>query len=182
MLIAVLFGVACLLLANPREFPFLVAPGGGVVLLGVLIRIWGTGHLKKNKVLATGGPYAHVRHPLYVGTFLIMFGFGMLSGSQAVLLGLLPIALVVFFVYYAPKKERVESDRLRRKFGEEFEKYRAAVWGYFPRIRPYAGRQGRFAWAGVKENREYLITFAVGVGVAVILVRYFFPDLFPALW
>jgi protein-S-isoprenylcysteine O-methyltransferase Ste14 len=173
MIIAAAFAVAVLVLADPRERPSLVAPGVALAALGCLIRIWGTGHLRKNKILATGGPYAFVRHPLYVGTFLIVVGLGLMAGSVYVLYGLLPAALLIYFIYYAPKKERIESDRLERRFGDEFVRYRKAVRSYFPRLTPYPGRQGSFSFEGVMINREYLITIAVAFGVAVILVKFF---------
>lgn len=172
MIVATAFGVALLVLATPWRRPGLLLPGGILIFLGVLVRLWGTGHLRKNKRLATGGPYAFVRHPLYIGTFLIMLGLAFLAGSDWVLFGLLPAALLVFLIYYAPKKERVESARLERIFGDEFVRYRKAVKSYFPRLTPYPERQTRFAFEGVMINREYLITLAVAFAVAVLLVRY----------
>jgi protein-S-isoprenylcysteine O-methyltransferase Ste14 len=180
MLVAAAFAAALIIFADPRQFPYLMIPGLVCIALGQFVRLWGTGHLHKNKVLATGGPYAHVRHPLYVGTFLIILGLAMLSGSRVVLFGLLPIGVLVFLFYYAPKKERVESNRLHRAFGEKFDRYKEAVPGFFPRPTPYPGREGRFSFDGVKENREYLITIALVFGVGLILLKYFlFPDLTP---
>jgi protein-S-isoprenylcysteine O-methyltransferase Ste14 len=173
MLIAAAFAVALLVLAKPHERPYLLAPGAILAGLGCLIRIWGTGHLRKNKVLACGGPYAFVRHPLYVGTFFILVGLGLMGGNDWVLLGLLLPAVLIYLFYYAPKKERVESARLEKNFGEEFVAYRKAVKSYFPRLTPYPDRKGRFSWEGVRMNREYLITIAVVFGAAVILVKYF---------
>lgn len=172
MVVAAAFAVAVLLLAKPWRRPYLLVPGGVLLFFGCVIRIWGTGHLRKNKILASGGPYAYVRHPLYVGTLLIMAGFALMAGSDIVLFVLFPAALLVFLVYYAPKKERIESGRLERRFGEEFTKYRKAVHGFIPRLTPYPGRQGRFHFEGVLLNREYLITLSVACGVAVILTRY----------
>jgi len=170
--------VVCLqsgLVAVPRQSLLAGGTGGEqfyVAALGCLLRIWGTGHLRKNKVLATGGPYAHVRHPLYVGTFLVLVGLGLMAGSDYVLFGLLPAAVLIYLAYYAPKKERVESKRLEKNFGEEFVRYRKAVRGYFPRLTPYPDRKGRFSLEGVMLNREYLITLSVAFGVAVILAKY----------
>ena len=173
MLIAAAFAAALLVLATPDQRPYLVVPGAILAAIGSLIRIWGTGHLRKNKVLATGGPYAFVRHPLYVGTFFILVGLGLMGGSDWVLFGLLPAAVLVYLVYYAPKKERVESDRLERKFGDEFVRYRKVVMSYFPRLTPYPDHQGRFTWEGVVLNREYLTTLAVVFGAGVIVAKYF---------
>ncbi len=172
MAVAAAFAAAVLVFARPWDRPLLIVPGAVLAALGCALRIWGTGHLAKNKVLATGGPYAFVRHPLYLGTLLVVVGLGLAAGGPVVLYGLLPAALVVYFLYYAPKKEKVESDRLRRRFGEEFDRYRAAVRGYVPRLTPYPGRRGRWSLAGVRANREYLIALSVALGLAVILLRY----------
>jgi len=53
--------------------------------LGMTIRLWASGFIVKDKQLATSGPYAFVRHPLYVGNLLIGLGFGLASGSVAAL-------------------------------------------------------------------------------------------------
>ncbi|MEN8149898.1 MAG: isoprenylcysteine carboxylmethyltransferase family protein [Planctomycetota bacterium] len=172
MVVATLFGGALLVLAQPHVRPYLLIPGIALAALGCLIRIWGCGHLRKNKFLATGGPYAFVRHPLYVGTFFVLVGLGIMGGSDWVMI-LLAVAILVYVTFYAPRKERKESGRLERRFGDEFVKYRKAVKSYFPRLTPYPERQGTFAWEGVMINREYLITFAVAFGVAVILAKYF---------
>ncbi|MHC4469409.1 MAG: methyltransferase family protein [Planctomycetota bacterium] len=173
MLVAALFAAALLYLAEPVRPAFLGA-GTAVASLGLLIRIWGVGHLHKNKELATGGPYAFVRHPLYVGTFCVMVGLGLMAETPWVLYGLLPVGVVVFLVYYAPKKERVESARLAKRFGEDFERYRSAVRGYIPRVTPYPHRQGRWQLDGIFENREYLITVSVLFGFAVIYAKYLY--------
>ena len=64
-------GVLCL--ARPVWPAFLV--GCGFAAAGIAFRIWGCGHLRKNQQLTTSGPYAHVQHPLYLGTFLVSLGW-----------------------------------------------------------------------------------------------------------
>ena len=61
--------VAALLLARyePRFLPISLA----LVGLGEVIRIWAAGHLRKEQVMTTGGPYRSIRNPLYLGSFLI---------------------------------------------------------------------------------------------------------------
>src|SRR5580698_9130912 len=49
--------------------------GIGYILAGLLIRLWSNGYAIKNDKLTTSGPYAFVRNPLYLGTFLIAIGF-----------------------------------------------------------------------------------------------------------
>ena len=56
---------------DARSFGF-AAP---LWIAGALLRGWGAGHLVKNDALTTTGPYAYLRHPLYLGTILIGTGF-----------------------------------------------------------------------------------------------------------
>ena len=76
----------------------------------------------KNQAVIKSGPYAHVKNPLYLGTFLIMVGCIVAATnphneSRYLLLVALPCFLGVFFVYYLPYKFAREGDRLRRRFG-----------------------------------------------------------------
>src|SRR5262249_6494784 len=48
---------------------------GMIVEVGCLIRAWAAGYLLKGKRVAVGGPYAFVRNPLYIGSFIIGIGF-----------------------------------------------------------------------------------------------------------
>src|SRR5208282_4816425 len=52
-----------------------IRAGIGYVIAGLLIRLWSNGYAIKNDKLTTSGPYAFVRNPLYLGTFLIAIGF-----------------------------------------------------------------------------------------------------------
>jgi len=60
--------------------------GALVALVGLLIRGWASGHIMKNQRLATTGPYAFTRNPLYFGSFLIAVGFAIAAHWSLVLL------------------------------------------------------------------------------------------------
>ncbi|SVE42317.1 uncharacterized protein METZ01_LOCUS495171, partial [marine metagenome] len=51
-----------------------------IALLGVAVRIYASGYIIKNKELASTGPYAIVRHPLYTGNILLLIGMCLTSG------------------------------------------------------------------------------------------------------
>src|SRR5579872_4844510 len=53
-----------------------------VAMAGILLRAWAAGHLRKNQRLATGGPYAHTRNPLYIGTLIV--AAGLVAASRSV--------------------------------------------------------------------------------------------------
>lgn len=103
-----------------------------LILAGTALRTWGAGHLIKNDALTTTGPYAHLRHPLYLGTLLIATGFAAVIGGVASLL-VLAFVWPWFALHYFPRKDRVEGARLAALYGEGFERYRAAVPALWPR-------------------------------------------------
>lgn len=133
--------VAMLLLVS-RPVPATYAAGCALAALGIFFRVWGCGHLRKNVQLITSGPYARVKHPLYLGTFLVACGAILAAGSPRfpslvvwVVLG--PVFLGVFFGYYLPKKRRVEGDRLIEYFGEEAREYVRTVPDFVPSLTRY---------------------------------------------
>ena len=97
-----LCGAAFIFFARPTPRALLI--GASVSLLGLAVRAWAAGHIRKNAQLATSGPYAFTRNPLYLGSFLLGLGFTIASGR--VVLGLLFAAL--FLGIYLPVM-RVEA-------------------------------------------------------------------------
>jgi protein-S-isoprenylcysteine O-methyltransferase Ste14 len=65
------FLCAALFFVFSRPRPLTLAIGGAVALPGLALRAWATGHLRKNDALATTGPYAYTRNPLYLGSFVM---------------------------------------------------------------------------------------------------------------
>jgi len=175
--VAALLAGPVLLLAAQPVLPFFVA-GAVVAALGEALRVWATGHLRKNQDVITTGPYAHVRNPLYVGTFLVITGLIIAAASLEprglVLLGVaLPLFWIVFFGYYLPYKCRVETARLERRFDDRAKHYNASVPSFVPRWRPYPGPKARWNVSLVFENSELGTFFAVVAGVAVLAVKLF---------
>src|SRR6202140_458964 len=98
------------------------------IVAGLLIRALASGYVRKNEALATSGPYAYTRNPLYLGSLLMGVGFAVAARSWWV-----GIALVVmFFAIYLPVIHDEES-YLRTKF-PEFEEYARRVPRMFPRL------------------------------------------------
>lgn len=132
-------GFACaalfLLLARPTLKGLLL--GGAVALVGLGVRAWSAGHIRKNAALAVSGPYAHTRNPLYFGSFVLGLGFT-LAASNAFGLFLLLGGLfaLLFFGIYLPVM-RVEARTLEELFGDEYRAYAAAVPLLLPRFSPY---------------------------------------------
>ncbi len=128
--------------------------GTGFVTLGILIRLWASGHVKKDKSLATTGPYGYVRHPLYVGNHLITLGFCLASGlwwSFA--------AWAVIGLFFYPGTIAHEDEVLHRLFGKTWEDWRARARALIPRLTPYSpGEHGEWSLRQSQHNGEPLIT------------------------
>jgi len=107
-----------------------------LVAAGQSLRLWATGYLLKTDELTTAGPYAYLRHPLYVGSLLMGLWLCAGGGSSGRERGDSP-GLVFYFGYYLRYKERVESERLEAIYGDAFRTYRAAVPAIF-----HASRRG----------------------------------------
>ncbi len=99
----------------------------------MFVRAWASGHISKNERLATSGPYAHTRNPLYFGSFLIAAGFAV-AAHWALLL----VVLAFFVLIYAPTMER-ERANISGRFPEDYEVYAANVPAFVPRPTPWRG-------------------------------------------
>ena len=147
-------GFACaavfIWLARPTRLTLIA--GATVSLFGLALRAWSAGHIRKNDALATSGPYAHTRNPLYLGSFVLGLGFTIASARWP--LALLFVAL--FLGIYFPVM-RVEAKTLGGLFGEDYERYAAGVPLFLPRLTPYAGRNAgnRFDAGLYLRYREY---------------------------
>lgn len=81
--------------------------------------------------LVVGGLYRHVRNPMYVAVAGAVLGQALLFWQLSLLVyGLLLLAVFVAFV------RGYEEPTLRRQFGPDYDAYRAAVPGWWPRARP----------------------------------------------
>ena len=107
-----------------------LAAGTILIVPGLLVRGLASGHVRKNEQLATSGPYAYTRNPLYLGSLLIGMGFALAARSWRVGIAL----LVMLFAIYVPVI-RDEEAFLRGKF-PEFEEYARQVPRMLPRITP----------------------------------------------
>lgn len=158
--------VALVVIADPTRLSFTV----GLILagLGETIRVWAAGYLRKNEILVTGGPYGHVKNPLYIGTMFITAGSCIMANNVY----FLAVAFFGFLLYYIPHKRRVEHHRLETLFGESFVVYDSQVDDYMPKLRPYGAREGEWRLKYLIENGEQGIMGMVAAGVLVIGLRF----------
>jgi len=158
-----------ILFARPR--PITLAAGAPISFVGLLLRAWGSGHLRKNDALATSGPYAHTRNPLYLGSFIMGFGFTVASGRWW--LGLLFVAL--FLGIYLPVM-RVESATLGQLFGKSFQEYAGAVPVFLPRVTPYrSGPAGTgFDKSLYLRYREYQAALGLVIAWGLLIFKAYY--------
>jgi len=125
-----------------------LAFGLPVSLIGLGLRAWAAGHLAKNQALATSGPYAYTRNPLYLGTLLVAAGLAV--AARSVGLGLLFAA--VFVLIYLPVVQ-LEEQHLASLF-PEYAAYAARVRALWPRV-PAQPSPHAFQWSLYFKNAEY---------------------------
>jgi len=165
----IIFGLLVLILAPPRGSWW----GLAAVALGQGLRLWAAGWLRKDSVLTTGGPFAYVRNPLYLGTLLSAGGLLVIVGDWRWAAGF----AAAFALLYA-LTIREEEAYLSQVHGAAYLEYRkqvprllpspgAARAGPWPRIR----EQGRFDWGLLRHNKEHLNLLAVIILLALLWLR-----------
>ena len=112
--------------------PNLLWWGAGVSAAGLSLRAWAAGSIRKDRELATTGPYAHTRNPLYLGSFMLGAGV-MIAGGRWVFGAAF---LVLFFLVYRATVLR-EATELEARFGERYRAYATQVPTVLPRITRY---------------------------------------------
>jgi protein-S-isoprenylcysteine O-methyltransferase Ste14 len=139
-----------LLFARPAPAP--LAWGGLLAAIGLGLRAWSAGTIRKREALTTSGPYAFVRNPLYIGSFLIGTGLSLGGGHWPWV-----VLFVGFFIaVYAPTIA-AEEEHLTQVFGHGYVEYAAKVPAFLPRLTPYraGGSTPGFAWGTYARYREW---------------------------
>ncbi len=131
-----------------------------VSLLGLAVRVGTIAYTPSNTsgrntkeqvadLLNTTGIYSVIRHPLYLGNYLIVLG-----AAMAPCVWWLPLIFsLAFWIYY----ERImfaEEAFLRRKFGDEFVRWARVTPAFFPRMSGWKKAALPFCWRNALK-REY---------------------------
>lgn len=156
-----------LLLAKPTVL--LLVVGFGLSLLGLAMRAWAGGTLRKDLVLTTTGPYAYSRNPLYIGTLFI--GLGLCVAGA---LPYFALAMVLFFGLFYGHTMKREARELEQKFGDLYRDYAAHVPLLRPRLtgyRPEAPQSEPFRWSRYRINREWEAAIGIVFLYGLLVVR-----------
>jgi protein-S-isoprenylcysteine O-methyltransferase Ste14 len=132
--IGLLLVAVCAYLARPGST--LVIIGLAMAAFGQIFRIYAAGFIHKNKRLASTGPYALVRHPLYLGNFLILIGFALAANNLYVWIG-----VALFFMIWYPAAIAYEDSKLESIFEDEWRAWSKDIRAIIP---------GKFKWADLK--------------------------------
>ena len=166
------FIFAIVFIAFARPSVVTLAVGTGVAVIGLLIRAWASGHIRKARELAISGPYAYTRNPLYVGSFLMGVGFTVAGGVWW-------LALLFSGLYigiYLPVM-RVEMDDIRTIFGSEFDEYSRNVPMLIPRATAWKRTGTKFDFQLYLQYREYRAALGVFLAIGVLAAKaYFLPQ------
>lgn len=158
-----------------REYPFFswkdIDPPIGLfwVIIGSLLRSWAAGVIRKRSVLATEGPYTVVRHPLYLGSFLVALGLAQIMDDMHAILAVL-VLLPLIYTYTI----RDEEHQLADIFGVTWNNYSRSTGALFPRL-PLRFTRGDWSWEQWWRNREWRILLRI-IAIAALIAWWGAPE------
>ena len=166
------FLIVPLLFIAAKPTPRSLASGLLISLIGLAIRAWASGYLKKNQELTVTGPYAYTRNPLYFGTFILALGVALSTNAW----WFVAVFVVLYLLIYVPVMQ-AEAETLNKLFPAEYASYRLRVPMFLPRLAAYKIEQGgrRFTAVQYLKHREYraalgvLIIYALLAGKMLLL-------------
>ncbi|MEW6260254.1 MAG: isoprenylcysteine carboxylmethyltransferase family protein [Thermodesulfobacteriota bacterium] len=112
--------------------------------------------------LNTVGMYSVVRHPLYLGNFIIWFGLSAFFHLWWFSL----IVMLIFWLYY----ERImfaEEEYLREKFGDNYSQWAEKTPAFIPDMRKWSSSDTAFSFRKAIKN-EYKSIFAIIVAFLIL--------------
>lgn len=135
-----------------------------LIVFGLGMRSWAAGTLHKKTALTTSGPYGLVRHPLYIGSFLMMVGFcELIDDTENIWIVFGPI--LALYIYRALHEEKA----LAGMYANQWADYVRRVPRFFPRRWPkvFFATWNLNQWV---KNREYQAVSAAIVGLIALQI------------
>jgi protein-S-isoprenylcysteine O-methyltransferase Ste14 len=161
--------------------PFLlsIVSGFPVLLIGEFIRFWGVSFAGSetrttngvgSSRLVTGGPFAYIRNPLYVGNMLIYLGVGIMSWAG---FPLFPLLTLLYFVFQYAMIVSLEEEHLEQTYGAEYQNYKKDVPKFFPSFKKTDRKTGPGTIAnwktGIKSESRTLQSIAIVVAIIFVV-------------
>lgn len=148
-----------------RDGDMIGRSGALLVVLGLAVRSWAAGVLFKGKTLATRGPFSMCRHPLYLGSFLMVIGFCLIFGNW---LHLAVVVGVLTFIYRITIMN--EERKLRDFYHAAWTDYERATPRFLPTRANYRPAPWRLSlWL---RNREYKAMLSALAGLAMLEILH----------
>ena len=85
--------------------------------------------MRPDHELVRAGPYARLRHPIYLGLLLYMLALAVAAGHWLQL-----VAAVPLYLWGTAIRTKIEDRLLSETFGDSFDAYRRSTPALFPRI------------------------------------------------
>lgn len=142
-----------------------LAAGGAVVAIGVALRAYASGYLRKASELTTNGPYAYTRNPLYLGSLIIAAGLALAARSLWIAIAL----AATFIAIYLPVMDFEERFLSSRFPG--FHEYAREVPRLLPRFSSAGGAHGEFSLDLYLKHREYNAALGAAAILAALVVK-----------
>ncbi len=146
--------------------------GSIIVIMGETGRTWALGYIDKDAELATDGPYAFTRNPLYVFNSLMFIGFCVMGNNLIASLA----AFVVFLWVYLVVID-IEASRMVDLFGEAYATWSKDVPLFFPRLTPWKDRVRKaYSFSLMLGHKEPKHWFGTVVGLSIFYGIFFFQN------
>jgi protein-S-isoprenylcysteine O-methyltransferase Ste14 len=127
---------------------------------GLVIRAYTVGHTPRftsgrntdeqvAETLNSTGLYSILRHPLYLGNFLMWLGVGMLTGHIWFI-----VAFILFYWLYYERIMYAEEQFLTRKFGQNYTDWAEGVPSFIPSFKNFKKPSLRFSWKKVMKKEK----------------------------
>jgi len=138
------------------------------MMLGTFFRAWASGFINKNTELATGGPYALTRNPLYFGNFILGLGIAIAANHLVCY-----IIVALYYIIFFPALMVMERNRMIKIFGDQYHDWARGLNTFFPRIKKISFKGFNISY--YMKNREYkVIYFSLFIVIALIFKALFF--------
>jgi protein-S-isoprenylcysteine O-methyltransferase Ste14 len=162
------YPLAAVILWLARPSPKSILAAAIIGAIGLSVRAMAAGHLHKQQVLTTSGPYAYTRNPLYLGSFILIIAAGVAAHSWSA-----AVILIAYFALFYSFVMRREERELYHHHGEAFQEYARTVPLFFPRLAPAklsTETTVAFSYNQYKKNREYRAAIGFLLLLLVLIV------------
>ena len=160
--------ISAIVFSRPTLLSLLL--GLGLTDLGLLLRFWASGFLRKNQRLAVSGPYRYTRNPLYLGNLII--GIGVVVGSYSIWVA---VVFFLYFIIFYPVIVMEETNTMRKLFPREYEDFSRQVPLFFPTLRPSLPKSDqKFSLELFQANKEFRALLGAVIFWAMIAAKLIF--------